>query len=144
MSFQFSAFSPLYLFLFQRELQWGDRGEWLTALVFVEPHSVPAQLQSPLDLSSSAWTSNLCRILCSGDPGQLQPKHKQSGKTLAKCSPNNSCKKVAKLMLTCGTGWMHIGQDENWEVFLFDKEKKNVIDFHLTVGSGERLYNTSA
>lgn len=47
-------------------------------------------------------------------------------------------------MLTCGTGWMHIRQDENWEVFLFDKEKKNVIDFHLTVGSVERLYNTSA
>lgn len=112
MSFQFSAFSLLYLFLFQRELQWGDRSEWLTALVFVEPRSVSAQLQSPLDLSSSAWTSYLCRILCSGDPGQLQPKHKQSGKTVAKCSPNNSCEKVAKLMLTCGTGWVHIGQAE--------------------------------
>ena len=136
MSFQFSAFSLLYLFLFQRELQWGDRSEWLTALVFVEPRSVSAQLQPPLDLSSSAWTSYLCRILCSGDPGQLQPKHKQSGKTVAKCSPNNSCEKVAKLMLTCGTGWVHIGQAE-WALGSLPVRQGNEKCCRLPSHSGE-------
>lgn len=110
---------------FKESCTWGQRWganctcpRWTTfciSRISVSPWSFSLCLDS---------TCYLCRILWSGDPGQLQLKHKQSGRTLAKRSPSSSCLKVAKLVLTCGMGWVQIGQNENWEVFAFDEGEK--------------------